>query len=100
MCVESRANLLMTFSIYMIVYELSLGFTKIIEHVYRDYLHFKCVTLHTHSMLCVGTFDILFSLAITLYIFVLRMGNGEFSLISPVTTECFPFANLPIFLVV
>ena len=50
--VTRNANLLMSFSIYVIVYEQSLGFTNIIKHIYGDYLHSaKRVTFHTHSTL-------------------------------------------------
>ena len=46
-----NANLLTTFSIYVIVYEQNLRFTNIIKHVYRDYLHSKRVTFRKHSTL-------------------------------------------------
>ena len=66
-CGKSRAwnaNLLTTFSIYVKVYEQSLGFTNIINHVYGDYMHSKRVTFHTHSTLRIGAFDTLFSFII------------------------------------
>ena len=53
--------LLTTFSIYVIVYEQSLGFMNIINHVYGDYMHSKRVTFRTHSTLRIGAFDTLFS---------------------------------------
>ena len=59
-----NANLLTTFSIYVIVYEQSLGFTNIINHIYGDYMHSKRVTFCTHSTLRIGTFDTLFSFII------------------------------------
>ena len=60
-----NANLLTTFSMYVIVYEQSLGFTNIINHVYGDYnMHSKRVTLRIHSTLRIGAFDTLFSVII------------------------------------
>ena len=57
-----NANLLTTFSIYLIVYEQSLGFTNIIKHVYIQRLFaFQARDFpQTFNAIRIGAFDTLF----------------------------------------
>ena len=50
-----NVNLLTTFSIYVIVYEQSLGFTNKIKHICGDYLHSMRMILRTRLTLRIRT---------------------------------------------